>query len=76
MWLIAKSLMKRDGQTSPTAIHCPSGLRYHLSEKANAIADCLENQFTPHDLCEDKHERLEKDRIQVLLEAVDNDPQK
>jgi hypothetical protein len=43
IWPIAKSLLKRDRPRAPTAIHGPSGLKYHPSEKANAIAGCLEN---------------------------------
>jgi hypothetical protein len=30
------------------------------------------NQFTRHDLCDENHERREKARVQVLLEATDN----
>jgi hypothetical protein len=56
IWPIVKSLMKRHRQKAPTAIHGPSGLKYHPLEKANKTADCLENQFTPHDLCDDNHE--------------------
>jgi hypothetical protein len=37
MWLSAKSLLKTDGPTAPTAIHGPSGLKFHQSEKANAL---------------------------------------
>jgi hypothetical protein len=29
-------------------------LNFRPFEKANAIADCLDIQFTPHDLCESK----------------------
>jgi hypothetical protein len=43
-------------------------------EKANAIADCLENQFAPHDLCDYNHERRVEARVQALLETVDNSP--
>jgi hypothetical protein len=42
--------------------------------KANAIAACLEKQFTPHDLCEENHERRVEARVQALLNAVDNYP--
>jgi hypothetical protein len=42
IWLIAKSLLRKDGPRAPTIIHSPSGLEFHPSEKANAIADCLE----------------------------------
>jgi hypothetical protein len=49
--------MKRDGPKAPTAIHGLLGLKYHPLEKANAIADCLENQFTPNDLCDENYEQ-------------------
>jgi hypothetical protein len=52
------------------------GLKYHLVDKANATADCLENQFTPHDLCEENHERQVEARVQALLEAVNSAPPK
>jgi hypothetical protein len=57
IWPIAKSLLKRDGPRAKTAIPDTSGLKFHSSAKANAIADCLENQFTHHDLC-DKNQEL------------------
>jgi hypothetical protein len=72
--LIAKFLMKRAGPRAPTAIHGSSGLKFHPLEKANAFADCLENQFAPHDLCDYNHERRVEARVQVLLETVDNSP--
>jgi hypothetical protein len=53
---IEKSLTNRDGPRAPTAIHGLLGLNSHPVDKANAIADCLENRFTPHDLCEENHE--------------------
>jgi hypothetical protein len=56
LWPIVKSLMKRDGPNAPIAVRDPSGITYNLNEKANAIADCLENQFTSHDLCDKNHE--------------------
>jgi hypothetical protein len=55
IWPIAKSLMKKDGPKAPTAIHGPFGLTFHPSKKANTTADCLEIQFTPHDLCDENH---------------------
>jgi hypothetical protein len=69
IWPITKSLLKRNGPRASTAIQGPSGLNFHPSEKANAIADCLENQFTHHDLCDENHEGR-----QTLLEAVDSKP--
>jgi hypothetical protein len=68
-----KSLINRDGPRAPTAIHGASGLKYYLRDKANAIADCIENLFTPHDLCDENHERRVEARFQILLEAVGND---
>jgi hypothetical protein len=69
IWPIVKSLTDRDGPRAPTAIHCLLGLKYHPEDKAKAIADCSESQFTPHDLCDENHERLLEARVQALLEA-------
>jgi hypothetical protein len=74
IWPMAKSLLTRDGPRVPTAIHGASGLRFLPSEKANAIADCLEIQFTPHDLCDENHERQVEPEFQALLETVDKNP--
>jgi hypothetical protein len=45
------------------------GLTFHPLEKA---ADCLENQFTLHDLCDENHKRQVEARVQTLLEAINN----
>jgi hypothetical protein len=45
-----------------------SGLKFLPTEKANAIADCLENRFTHHDLCDENHERRVETIAQVILE--------
>jgi hypothetical protein len=74
IWPIAKSLINRDGPRAPTEIHGPLGIKFHLLEKTNAITDCLENQYTPHDLCEENHERCVEARVEALLKALDNDP--
>jgi hypothetical protein len=74
IWPSAKSLSNRDGPREPTAIHGLLGLKYHPVDKANATADCLENQFTPHDLCDENQERLVEARVQALLEAADSGP--
>jgi hypothetical protein len=74
LWPIAKSLMKRDGSKAPTAVRGPLEITYHPNEKANAIADCLENNFTSHDLCDENHERRAETRVQVLLPSVDDTP--
>jgi hypothetical protein len=74
IWPIAKTLTNRDGPRAPTAIHDILGLNYHPVDEANTIADCLENQYTPHNLCEENHERQVEARVQALLEAVDSNP--
>jgi hypothetical protein len=65
-----------DGQSAPTAIHVASGLKFHPFNKANAIADTLEIQFTPHDLCDENHERRVEAHVQTLLHTVDTTPLK
>jgi hypothetical protein len=72
IWPIAKSLINSDGPMEPTAIHGAPGHKFHPRDKANAIADCLENRFTPHDLCDENHERRVEARVQSLLEAEEN----
>jgi hypothetical protein len=77
IWPTAKSLSNRDGLSAPTAIQDLLGQKYHPVDKANAIADCLENQFIPQDLRDENHERqVEASRVQALLEAADSDPSK
>jgi hypothetical protein len=68
--------VKRGGAKEPTAIHGPFSVTVHLLEKVNAIADCLENQFTPHDLCDEIHKRQMAVRVQTLLEPEDSNPPK
>jgi hypothetical protein len=72
VWPLAKSLMKWDRPNEPTTIHGPSGFKFLPSEKANVNSHCLENQFTPHDLCEKSHEWQLEAGIQALSEAMDN----
>jgi hypothetical protein len=55
VWLIADENERTKG--APTAVHGPLEMTYHSNEKTNVIADCLENLFTSHDLCDEKHER-------------------
>jgi hypothetical protein len=43
------------------------------TRKANAIADCLEKRFTPHDLCEKHHKRQVEAKVKDL-EVVDINP--
>jgi hypothetical protein len=45
-----------------------------LTSAINLIfANCLENQFMPHDLCDENERRVDA-RFQALLEAADSDP--
>jgi hypothetical protein len=74
VWLIAKSLMKRYGPKAPTALHGPLGITYHPNEKANLTADCLRNQFTSHDLCDENRKGQAETRVQPLLASVDDTP--
>jgi hypothetical protein len=52
MWPIAKSLTKTGGPKAPYAIHGPLGPIFYPVNKANIIANCLEEQFTVHNLLE------------------------
>jgi hypothetical protein len=49
IWPISKSVIKRGGQKVPSAIHGPLGPIFYPVDKANIVADCLENQFRAHD---------------------------
>jgi hypothetical protein len=71
---IAKSLMKRDGPKTPTAVRGPRGITYHPSEKADMIEDCLENKFTSYDLCDKNHERQVATTLKAMLASVDGNP--
>jgi len=66
--------MERNRSKAPSAIYGPSRPKFFPLEKANAISECLENQFTQYDLCEENHEMEVEARVQALSEAVDNSP--
>jgi hypothetical protein len=38
------------------------------------IAECFENWFTSHDLCDENHERQVENTVQALLASVDDAP--
>jgi hypothetical protein len=38
------------------------------------IADCLENQFSPRDLCDENHEQQVVARVQAFSKAMDDNP--
>jgi hypothetical protein len=53
----AKCLSKRGGPRASPAIHDLLGLTFYSIDEVNIIADCLENQFRAHDLCDCDHRR-------------------
>jgi hypothetical protein len=63
--------MKRDGPKASNAIRGPYSLTSHLLKKANAIAGCLENPFTPCDLRHENHKPRGEAEVQTLLETVE-----
>jgi hypothetical protein len=67
IWPIAKSLLKSDRPRAPSAIHGPLSVTFLPLDKANVIAVCFENQFTPHNLCDENHERWVETGVQALL---------
>jgi hypothetical protein len=70
---IAKSLTKMCGPKAPSAILSSLGPIFYLTSKANLIADCLENRFRVHDLCECHHRRHVEAQVKALLATVDED---
>jgi hypothetical protein len=64
--------MKRDGSTAPAAVHGPFGITHHPNKKSNVTADCLESQFTSHDLRNENIEQWVETRVQGLLALVDD----
>jgi hypothetical protein len=70
----AESLTRRGGPKAPTAIHSPSGPIFYPIDKANVIANYLENQFTPHELCDLDHERRVRAKVQAVRNTVDEAP--
>jgi hypothetical protein len=70
LWPIAKSLIK--AWTKGT--NGPLGITYQPNEKANVIAEYLENQFTSHDLCDENHARQVETTVKTLLASVSGTP--
>jgi hypothetical protein len=46
------------------------------TQKDNTIADWLENQFTPHNLCDENHKRCVRTTDKAVLDAVGKSPLK
>jgi hypothetical protein len=67
IWPTAKSLSYNSGPKAPPAIHGPLGSIFYPIDKANIIADCLENQFRAHDLCDCDHRRHVEAQVETLL---------
>jgi hypothetical protein len=55
VWPVVKSFTKRGCPKAPSSIYRPLGPIFCPVGKANIIADCLEKEFTLHDLCEYDH---------------------
>jgi hypothetical protein len=63
--------MKRNAPKAPTAVRGSLGITYHPKDKANVIANCSEDQFTSHEMCDENHERQVETRVKALLASVD-----
>jgi hypothetical protein len=55
VWSIAKSLTERSGPEEASAVHGPIDLIFYPVDKANRVADSLENQFRANDVCDCDH---------------------
>jgi hypothetical protein len=71
---IAKSRVKRDEPKGTTAIHGPLGVKYHPLDEADAVADCLYDQFTLHDLCDGNHDWRVDTRVKACSKAYKEPP--
>lgn len=63
--------MKRERPKGPTAIRDLSGPKYRPIDKANANANCLKDQFTPHVICDGNHEPRVEVKVQAVLKEED-----
>jgi hypothetical protein len=73
IWLIAKSLTKRDEPKASSAILGSLGPIFYSIDKANIIAYCSDNRFTAHDLCGRDHRQHLEAEVEALLATVDED---
>jgi hypothetical protein len=67
-----KSLTKRGQPKAPSPIYGPLGPILYAIDKANIIADCLENQFRARDLCDCDYRHV-KAKVEALLPTIDED---
>jgi hypothetical protein len=73
VWPIAKSHSKIDIPKASSAIHGPLGPIFYPINKANIIADCSENLFRVHDLCDCDHRQHVEAEVEALLAIIDED---
>jgi hypothetical protein len=66
------SVLKCNKKKELLSIHGHSGPKFQPVDKANAIADCIEKQFTLHKQCDENQRQVEA-TVQVLLVAVVNE---
>jgi hypothetical protein len=53
-----------------SAIHGLLGPIFHPNDKANMIANCLQNQFRSHELCDYDHRQYVEAKVEALLATV------
>jgi hypothetical protein len=63
--------LERGRPKASSAITGPLGPLFHPIHNANAIANCFENQFTAHNLCDCDHRQQVEATVQALLATVD-----
>jgi hypothetical protein len=73
VWTIVKSLSKRGGQKAPVAIHGPLGPIFYPIDKANIIADSIENQFLCMTYVICHHRGHVEAEVEALMTTVDED---
>jgi hypothetical protein len=64
---------KNGGPKVLSAMYCPLGPIFYPIDKANIIADCLENWFRAHDLCDCDHGRQVEAQVKARLANVDEE---
>jgi hypothetical protein len=73
IWPIAKFLTKGGGPKAPSVIYDLTGPIFYPTGKAKIIADCLEKQFIPHELCDSYHKIQVEAGDSALLATVGED---
>jgi hypothetical protein len=73
VWPIVKFLTKTGEPKAPSAVHGLLSPILYPIDKANIIADCLENHLRAHDLCDCDHRRHMEAQVEALLATIDED---